>query len=89
MLINIGMNAFNLVALLIGLGVSVNIGGAKGIGIMFWQHFLQIRTPNREIVSMMKIMAAGDVKVQCDLFARICSSFLRVYLHQTLFCIWS
>ncbi len=61
----IGIAAFDFVALCVSPGIS--IGGAEVLGISgsfsVRQHFLQTSTPTRKITSVIRIMAAGNVKV--------------------------
>jgi hypothetical protein len=69
MLIEIGMDAIDCVALLIGprLWTDIGIRGANCIGVIFsgiWQHFLHMRAPTRNIANAIRIMAAGEVKAQ-------------------------
>ncbi len=69
MLIEIGIEAF--ISLFMGtvvnLAIGIGICGAEGPGMgsaFDQQHFLQMRTKTKNIVSVIRIMAAAEVKVQ-------------------------
>ncbi len=69
MLIELGIYAFDSVALLTGPGLTkgISIGGADGagnIGSCVWWQFLHMRAPTRKIVRVIRIMTDGEMKVQ-------------------------
>ncbi len=88
----IGMDVLDLVALFEGLVVVMGIstGGADGVGIGAlgaWGHFFQMSRPNRNRAAAIRIMAAGDVKVQRASMGLIWSNSLNWC--QICHCTWS
>ncbi len=68
MLIEIGIEVLDYLALFMGPGVGIGIciGCAEGLGmggLSYWQYFLQLRTPTRKIASAIWIMMASEMKV--------------------------
>jgi hypothetical protein len=69
MLMEIRIEAFDLVPLSIGLGLMKGIGiggddGARASGSLLLRHFFQMRVPIRKNASAIRIIMAGEVKVQ-------------------------
>jgi hypothetical protein len=69
MLMEMGKDTFDLVALLVGpmLVMEISIGGANGVGTGGsgdLLHFFQISRPMQMMASAIPIMAAGDVNIQ-------------------------
>jgi len=92
MLIEIGMDAFYFVSLLIipGFWIDIGIGATDCTGVSvsgIWQHFFHIRIPARKIASAIRIMVAGEVKVQWAYVVRVLSRCLNNW-RQTLHCIY-
>jgi len=68
MLLEIGIEVFDFVALLMGLGLMMGIGiggadrtGASGSGFLIY--FFQMSVPIMNIASAIRIITAGEVKV--------------------------
>jgi hypothetical protein len=69
MLMEIRIESFDLVVLFIALGLMKGIGigwadGTRASGSLFLRHFFQMRVPIRKIASAIRIITAGEVKVQ-------------------------
>jgi hypothetical protein len=78
MLIEMGIEAFDFLARFVGPSTWIGIRGVKGVSICgsgVQQHFFQMSSTIIKIVSDNRIMAAGEVKVQCAAVLARLSSF--------------
>jgi hypothetical protein len=78
MQIEMGIEALDFLARFVGSSIWIGIRGVKGVSICgsgVQQHFFQMSITIMKIASDNRIMAAGEVKVQCAAVLARLSSF--------------